>query len=124
MTEFMPLADAAEMFGLTAATLRKNRDAGRLKVYRLGGKDFTTLDDMHEMIRLCRVPPKVPACSSGPQDPIDPPRMSSSIGAVSTALAAARTIAEGLRYGSPGTSRESIHQAVANGRFPTQSSQT
>jgi hypothetical protein len=34
--------------------LRKERDAGRLSVSRIAGRDYTTLADIRRMIQLCR----------------------------------------------------------------------
>lgn len=40
---------------MTASGLRKERDAGRLVVERIAGKDFTTLRAIANMRTLCRV---------------------------------------------------------------------
>jgi uncharacterized protein YbjT (DUF2867 family) len=55
------LADAATlafpMGGVTAATLRGEAKRGRLKIYRIGGRDFTTLQDIADMTKACSVRP-------------------------------------------------------------------
>ncbi len=59
------LADAVKIAfpagGMTISGLRRERDAGRLVVRRIAGKDFTTLADIRNMMEACRVvvPPKV-----------------------------------------------------------------
>lgn len=62
------LADAVEiafpMGGMTVSGLRSERDAGRLVVRRIAGKDFTTLADIRSMMDKCRVQPKLPASPS------------------------------------------------------------
>jgi hypothetical protein len=53
------LAEAAQLAfpdgGVTAATLRKEGKRGRLVIYRIAGKDFTTLGHIKGMRELCRV---------------------------------------------------------------------
>jgi len=39
---------------ISASSLRKERDAGRLTVERIAGKEYTTLANIQEMRRLCR----------------------------------------------------------------------
>ena len=52
------LAVAAEIAfpdgSISASSLRKERDAGRLIVERIAGKEYTTLANIQEMRRLCR----------------------------------------------------------------------
>lgn len=52
--------------GLTVSGLRRERDAGRLQVMRIAGKEFVTLEAIDEMLVLCRMPPKAPV-STPPQ---------------------------------------------------------
>src|SRR5215472_17487648 len=51
---------------VSAQTLRRERDRGRLAVERIAGKDYTTLGAIQEMRRLCRVGPQEPASTSKP----------------------------------------------------------
>ena len=44
--------------GMTASGLRRERDHGRLVTEMIAGKEFTTLRDIAEMRKLCRVIPK------------------------------------------------------------------
>lgn len=60
MTEDDPvtLAEACkEVFGgkVTASTLRAEAARGRLDVFRIGKRDFTTIRSVREMIEKCRV---------------------------------------------------------------------
>jgi hypothetical protein len=53
----IPLADACALFPqarLTVSTLRAEAARGRLKIFRLGRRDYTTRRDMQEMIARCR----------------------------------------------------------------------
>ena len=47
-----------------ASGLRREAEKGRLAIERIAGKDYTTLRAIEEMRRICRVPPKEPACGS------------------------------------------------------------
>jgi len=51
--------------GLTAAALRREHARGRLEIFRIGGKDFTTLDAINRMKAACRVEAKAPTSISG-----------------------------------------------------------
>jgi hypothetical protein len=55
--EPITLADACELYPrakLTVSTLRAEAGRGRLKIFRLGRRDYTTCRDMQEMIERCR----------------------------------------------------------------------
>jgi len=94
MSDFIPLSEAAKAFNLTVGGLRAERDAGRLIVYRVRGKDYTTREAMREMFQACRLNPKTPGSGYGCAQ-ADQVSGLSSITDVNTALAAARaTIAE------------------------------
>ena len=54
------LKDAAEEYGLTVSTLRAEAGRGRLAIYRIGKRDYTTRADIREMVELCRVEQKAP----------------------------------------------------------------
>src|ERR1700731_4753797 len=43
---------------MTASGLRREANRGRLRIERVAGKDFTTLNDIKRMRELCRVPAK------------------------------------------------------------------
>lgn len=63
------LRDAARlafpMGGVTERTLRREHKRGRLTIYEIGGKHFTTLRDIAEMTRACSVTAD-PATIAGP----------------------------------------------------------
>jgi hypothetical protein len=53
----LPLADACALYPqsrLTVSTLRAEAARGRLKIFRLGRRDYTTRRDMQEMFARCR----------------------------------------------------------------------
>jgi hypothetical protein len=74
VTETTPLtlANAAEIAfpggGITAWTLRRERDKGRLPVFRLGGRDYTTLKAIEDLKALSVVRPTIPVPELAPQD--------------------------------------------------------
>src|SRR3954454_13392634 len=53
---------------MTVSGLRREAARGRLRIERIAGKDFTTLNNIDVMRELCRVPAKALACSSGERD--------------------------------------------------------
>ena len=50
----LPLKEAAERYGFTVSTLRAEAQRGRLRIFRIGRKDYTLSGDVLEMIHLCR----------------------------------------------------------------------
>ena len=96
----IPLKDAAKRYGILEATLRTEASRGRLTIYRIGRKDYTTPKDIREMVQLCRVEKRrhdftsTPSASSG----------LSETEAASSELAAAREAVLMLRRSSPGIS--------------------
>ena len=57
----MTLKEAASQFGYKVPTLRAEADRGRLTIYRIGNKLYTTRDDIRAMVKACRVEQKAPA---------------------------------------------------------------
>jgi hypothetical protein len=53
---------------MTASGLRREAHRGRLIIERIAGKDYTTLDNIEEMRRLCRVEVKGRASGSNRLD--------------------------------------------------------
>src|SRR3954451_25222148 len=51
-----------------ASGLRREAARGRLRIERIAGKDFTTLQNIYDMRQLCRVPAREIACSNGELD--------------------------------------------------------
>jgi hypothetical protein len=62
------LAIAAELAfpdgSMKAKGLRKEAERGRLAIFRIANKDYTTLRAIDEMTEACRVSPKVPVSGS------------------------------------------------------------
>ena len=54
------LKDAAKQFGFSVSTLRTEAYRGRLTIYRIGRRYYTTPADIREMVLQCRVEPKAP----------------------------------------------------------------
>ena len=57
-TDPITLADAAQHFHFTVLTLRAEADRGRLVIYKIGRRYYTTPADIKEMVKLCRVEKK------------------------------------------------------------------
>lgn len=73
-TDPITLQDAGQRFGFSVWTLRTEADKGRLAIYRIGRKDYTTANDVREMVAKCRVEKKgqgytsTRRASSGPSE--------------------------------------------------------
>ena len=57
-TDAITLQDAAQHFGFTVLTLRAEADRGRLTIYKIGRRYYTTPGDIREMVTKCRVDQK------------------------------------------------------------------
>lgn len=57
-SDTITLRDAAQHFGFTVWTLRAEADRGRLTIYKIGKRFYTTPGDVKEMIQRCRVDQK------------------------------------------------------------------
>jgi hypothetical protein len=92
--------------GMTVSGLRRERDHGRLAVFKIAGKDFTTLADIGRMMELCRSEAKGPDCglSQGDRSETRAPCGSSATAQTNTALALARAKVSKLKERSPTTS--------------------
>lgn len=65
-SDLITLEDACKFFlhgKVTVATLRAEHKAERLEIYRIGRRDWTTLSDLRDMQKKCRV--EAPVQSSG-----------------------------------------------------------
>lgn len=68
------LKDAADHFGFSVWTLRTEADRGRLVIYKIGKRYYTTPGDVKEMIRQCRDAQKaqgftsIRAANNGPSE--------------------------------------------------------
>jgi hypothetical protein len=55
--EPITLAEACRLFScakLTVSTLRAEHRRGRLTIFRIGRRDYTTVGDMNDLVRKCR----------------------------------------------------------------------
>jgi len=98
------LQDAAKHFGFSVYTLRTEADRGRLTIYKIGKRYYTTPGDVKEMVRQCRVEQKgrdFTLIRSASNSPSETERHSS-------ALAAARESVERLKNSSRSTLGKNI----------------
>ena len=98
------LRDAAAHFGFKISTLRTEANRGRLTIYRIGNRFWTTPADIKEMVRRCRVEQK----GHGFTLTRDDANGSSETARGLSALAAARETVLRLKSTSPNTSVTSI----------------
>jgi hypothetical protein len=89
---------------MTERGLRREHAKGRLTIWRIANKDYTSLAAIEEMRALCLVNDNLPASGFAPQAVTARRRSSSSTEGAKSALAAARMLAKGLRMPSPSTS--------------------
>jgi hypothetical protein len=102
--DIITLKDAARHFGLSVYALRNEANNGRLTIYKVGKRFYTTPADIKEMIRQCRVEQKAPDSIS-----IRSARSSQSeTDLLSSAQAAASEIAQRLKSSSRNTLGTSI----------------
>ena len=57
--KWMTLKEAAKDSGFTVSTLRAEHDRGRLTIYRVGRRHYTTRANIRGMVEQCRVEPRV-----------------------------------------------------------------
>lgn len=102
--DIITLKDAAQHFGFSVYSLRTEADKGRLTIYKVGKRYYTTPGDIKDMIKQCRVEQKgqdftsIRSAANG----------SSETERVSSALAAARETALKLKNSSRNTLGQSI----------------
>lgn len=100
------LKDAAQHFGYTVWTLRAEAERGRLTIYKIGKRYYTTPADIREMVSKCRVEQK----GHGFTLIRNEDNGSSATDHASSALAAARETAQALKRHSRNTSPTSTSQ--------------
>jgi replication initiation and membrane attachment protein DnaB len=98
------LKDAAQHFGFSVYTLRTEAERGRLAIYKIGKRYYTTPGDVKEMVRQCRVEQKVLDSTSIRREI----NSSYETERVSSALAAAQESALRLKNSSKNTLGKSI----------------
>ncbi|TXM64349.1 hypothetical protein FV226_26640 [Methylobacterium sp. WL12] len=91
------------------SSLRREASRGRLRVWRVAGKDMTTLAEIRRMMDQCLVSDCQPGFGLGQPTTTVNPLGSSSTGVNSTALAAARMRVKTLKEGSLNTSQPSTN---------------
>lgn len=109
------LKDACEKFfagAFTIATLRAEHRRGNLEVYRIGKRDFTTLRDLREMQRKCRVAHKAPVSISTHDESSGLSEMDKR----SSALAALSQTTKALKSSSPNISAANTNRRRAQAR--------
>jgi hypothetical protein len=104
------LADAAQHFGFTVSTLRAEAGRGRLTIYKIGKRYYTTPNDIREMVSQCRVEQKAPA-STVIRRAVNTPSETERVSLDSAVQAVSR-----LRSLSRNTSRPSTGPRQARGR--------
>ena len=100
------LQDAAQHFGFTVLTLRAEAGRGRLTIYKIGRRYYTTPGDIREMVTKCRVDQKARDFTSIR----NARRGSSEMASSASALAAANETVQRLKNISRNTSRKSTIQ--------------
>jgi hypothetical protein len=103
------LADAAQHFGFTVSTLRAEAGRGRLTIYKIGKRYYTTPNDIREMVSQCRVEQKAPAFT------VTRRAVNTSSEMAHASFAAEQALMR-LRSTSRNTSRPSTAQRQARGR--------
>jgi hypothetical protein len=112
------LRDAARLAfpdgSMTESGLRRERDRGRLVVWLVANKEYTTLSSIREMLDQCRVHPSQRACASKAPPRDAPPSGTSSTDESDSPLAAARATLAALKGNSPSISRSNTRRRAAN----------
>lgn len=117
MTDAAPitLAEACTLYPkarLTISTLRAEAARGRLDIFRLGRRDYTTVEAMREMVRKCqdaarhRASTSIPEGSNGLSETL----------ALSSAQAALNQTVLALKGGLPRISAPSMNRRAARHR--------
>jgi hypothetical protein len=106
----LTLKDAAERYGFTVATLRAEHQRGRLALYRIGKRLYTTPAAIREMLSQCLVEVSVPAFIATRRAVSMPSAMEAA------SLDSAQAVLRNLRGSSRNTSRPSIAQRQMKGR--------
>jgi hypothetical protein len=106
--------------GMKVSALRREAARGHLAIYRIAGKDFTTLAAIEKMRTLCLVQAKEPTSGSEKQDQTNPDALakpqdgSSKTADANLALAAARESVKKLKEGLAPTSPQNTRRRGGN----------
>jgi hypothetical protein len=89
----LTLKEAGELYRLKISTLRAEAARGRLDIFRLGKRDYTTLESLRSMVRKCQEEGRRRASTSiqgGDSGLSETERASSAQAALKTTVAALR----------------------------------
>ena len=106
------LKEAGELYRLTVSTLRAEAGRGRLDIFRIGKRDYTTAAAMREMVRKCQDAARVRAYTSTR----DASSGSSETERASSAQAALSQTVAALRSGSVVTLDRNTNRSAARRR--------
>lgn len=117
MTEDEPitLAAACSLYPasrFTVSTLRAEAGRGRLDIFRIGKRDYTTVAAMREMVRKCQDAARRRACTSIPSAS----NGLSETDQISSAQAALNQTVTALKSGLPHILGRSTHRSAARRR--------
>jgi hypothetical protein len=102
----LTLKEAADLYRLKISTLRAEAARGRLDIFRLGKRDYTTLESLRSMVRRCQEDdPRRASPSTAPEGP----GLSETARATSARAALNQTVLV-LRNGLPNISRRNTGQ--------------
>jgi len=123
------LVDAAAARGLTVSTLRTEAKRGRLVIWRVAGKDWTSLAEIDRMFERCRVTPQEPDFGLDQREKMKTAISASPSGSSRTesdklALDAVMATMLKLKNSSRRTSPKNTSQNVVSGRFQKSASST
>ena len=108
------LTEAAKIIGVHPKSLRSERDKGRLVIWRVAGKDWTSLAEIDRMFELCHAPPKAPvygcAQNAKHQEKNNPQPGLLETEIIQKAQAAALETVRRLKQGLPTTSKINTRQ--------------
>lgn len=102
----MTLKEASERYRFPIATLRAEIERGRLVVYKIGKRFYTTPDDIRAMVQECRVANRHRVSTSTHEET----NGSSETDRLSSARAALSQTVERLKNSSPATSAKSTRR--------------
>jgi hypothetical protein len=114
--------------GVTASSLRRERDRGNLVVEVIAGKEFTTLRAIQEMRERCREPRKVQGSGLSRKNEMPTAGLSAAVHGssetdrVKSAQAALQRTAKGLSKRSPSTSQANTKSRAIADVIPLKSS--
>ena len=104
----LTLKEAGELYRLKISTLRAEGARGRLDIFRLGKRDYTTLESLRSMVRKCQEEGRRRASTSTQGGD----NGSSATEQASSAQAALKQTVTALKHGLPRISGKSTSRTV------------